>query len=57
MYASKNWEKLTNRVRATFKNLNFQSLCELGKTWKYNLSPRFKTTNFKSIDELGKVMS
>ena len=52
-----NWEKLTIPDRATFKNPNFQSLYELGKTWKYCLSPRFKTPNLKSIDELGKVMS
>ena len=30
--SSMNWEKLTIPARATFKNPNFQSLCELGKT-------------------------
>ena len=52
-----NWEKLTIPARAPFRNPNFQSPCELGKTWMYSLSPRFKTPNFKSIDELGKAMS
>ena len=51
-----NWEKLTILAIKSFKNPNFQSLCELRKTWKYSLSPRFKTLNFKSTDELGKVI-
>ena len=55
--SSMNWEKLAMLARATFKNRNFQSLCELGKTWKYSLSPRIKSSNFESIDELGNVMS
>ena len=38
-------------ARATFKNPNFQSLCELGKTWMCNLSPRFTSPNFESIDK------
>ena len=50
-----NWEKSTISAGATFKNPSF-NLCELGKTWKYSLSPRFKTPNFESIDELGKVI-
>ena len=50
---SMNWEKLRSSARATFKNPNIQSLCELGKTWKYSLRPRFKILNFESIDEFG----
>ena len=52
-----NWNKLRVPARETFKNPNFRSLCGLGKTWKYNVSPKFKSPNFESIDELGKVMS
>ena len=52
-----NWENLSIPATATFKNRNFWSLCELGKSWKYNLSPRFKSLNFESADELGKVVS
>ena len=48
-----NWEKLTIPARATFKNPNSQSLCELGKTWKYSLCPRIKSPNFERIAELG----
>ena len=57
-----NWGKLKRPVIATFKNSNFQSLCELEKTWKdslrlriltFLLRPRFKSPNFESIDELG----
>ena len=51
------WEKFRVPARATFRNPNFQSLCELGKTWKYALSPRFNSPNFECIDELRKVMS
>ena len=51
-----NWEKLRSSDRATFKNPNFQSLCELRKTWKYRLRSRIKNPNFESLDELG-VMS
>ena len=35
-----NWEKLKSPNRARFANLNFQSLYEMGKTWK--CSPIFK---------------
>ena len=52
-----NWEKLRCLARATFKNPNFKSVCELSKTWMYSLSPGIKSSNFESIDELGKVMS
>ena len=52
-----NWEKLRVPARARFKNPNFQSLWELGKTWKYSLSPIFKSPNSESMDELRKVMS
>ena len=52
-----NWEKLESPARATFKNTNFKSLCELSRTWKYRMSPRLKSPNFKSLDELGKGMS
>ena len=38
---SMNWENLRAPVGATFKNSNFQSLCKLGKTKEYNVSPRF----------------
>ena len=57
--SSMNWgEKLTIPFTATFKNPNFQSLCELGKTCKYSLSQKNNLSmNFESIDELGKVMS
>ena len=51
--SSMNWEKLTIPARATFKNPNSQSLCELGKTWKYSLCPRIKSPNFERIAELG----
>ena len=51
---SMNWEKLIIPAGAIFENPNFQSLCELGKTWKYSLGPRIKSPNFESIDELGK---
>ena len=50
-----NWEKLRSTARATFKSPKFQSLCELGKTWKRSQRPRFKSPNFKSIDELGVI--
>ena len=46
-----NWEKVRSLARVTFKNPNFRSLCELGKTWKYSLRPRFKSPNFEFIDE------
>ena len=52
-----NWEKLICPARATYKNPNFRSLCEFGKTGKCSLRPRFKSPNFESIDELRKVMS
>ena len=42
---SMNWEKLRGPARATFNNPNFQSLCELGKIWKYSLKPRLKCSN------------
>ena len=29
-------------ARATFKDINFQSLYEMGKTWRYSLSPESK---------------
>ena len=48
-----NWEILRSSDRVTFKNPNFQSFCDLGKTWKYSLRPKFKSPNFESIDELG----
>ena len=48
-----NWGKLRSPARATFKNSNLRSLCELGKTWKYSLRPIFQNPNFASIDELG----
>ena len=51
-----NEEKLKSPAGATFKNVNFQSLCELGKTWEYSLRPRFKSPNFAYIDELGAVL-
>ena len=34
-----------------------QCLCELGKTWDYNLRSTLKNPNAESMDELGKVMS
>ena len=49
-----NWEK-RSAARATFKNSNFESLCELGKTWKDSLRPGFKSPNFESTEELGIV--
>ena len=53
-----NFQSLPNFLtRATFKNLNFQVLCELGKPWKYSLRQTFKSRNFESINELGKVIS
>ena len=48
--SSMNWEKIIIPARTTFKNPNFQPLCELGKTWKYSLSPRIKSPYFESID-------
>ena len=33
------------------------SLCEMGKIWKYSLRPALKNLNFESMDELGKVRS
>ena len=33
------------------------SLCEMGKIWKYSLRPTLKNLNFESMDELGKVRS
>ena len=51
------WKKLKKSARPTFKNPDFQSLCELGKTWKYNLRPTFRNPNLQFIDELEKVMS
>ena len=51
-----NWEKLKSPGTATFKNPNFQYLCELGKTMKCSLRPRSQSPNFESIDELGKVL-
>ena len=48
---------MTIPAMTTIKNPNFQSLCELGKTWKYSLSPRIKSLNFESIDVLGKIIS
>ena len=42
--------KLTISVRGTFKNPNFQSLCELERF----KSQKFKTPNFESTDGLGK---
>ena len=47
-----NSEKLRGPARAIFQNPNFQSLCELGKNWKYNIKPRSKSPNFESIDKL-----
>ena len=35
-----------------FKNSNFQSICELGKSFKCSLRPAFENPNFKSKDEL-----
>ena len=48
-----NWEKLGSPGRAIFKNLIFQSLCKLGKVWKYSLKPGFQSLYFESIDESG----
>ena len=39
------WKKLRNLARATFMNPNFQSLCELGKPWRYSMRPTFKSSN------------
>ena len=50
-----NWEKLRSLIRATFKNPNFQSFCELGKSLKYSLRSTFE--NFESKDELKKATS
>ena len=47
--------ELESPARASFRNLNFKSLCELSKTWKYNLSPRFKSLK-APIDELRKFI-
>ena len=49
-----NWEKLRSPAIDTLKNLNFWSLCELGKTWKYSLETRSQSPNFESIDEFRK---
>ena len=40
-----NWQKLRSPTTATFKNPNFQSFCELGKSSKYSLRPKFKNPN------------
>ena len=48
-----NCEKLRSPSR--FRNPNFQSLCELGKTWKYSLRPKFKNPDIVSREELGKL--
>ena len=45
------------QTSATFKNPNFQNLCELRKTCQNNLRPTFEYFNFKSIDKLGKAIS
>ena len=51
-----NWEKLRlSPAGATFKNPNFQSHCELGKTSKDSLRPRLKSPNFESKNELGVI--
>ena len=55
--SSMDMEKLKIRSRATFRNLNIQSLCELGKMWKYSLCPRIESPKFESIGELGKIIS
>ena len=44
-----NWEKLRSPARATFKDSNFLSLCELGKTWKHSLRPRFQRPNLNLL--------
>ena len=54
--SSMNWRKLRSPARATFKNPNLRSLCELGKIWKDSLRPIFQNPNFASIDELGKFI-
>ena len=43
-----NWEKLRSLTRATLKNLNFESFCELGKTSKYCLRGQSFTTSAKT---------
>ena len=52
-----NGKKIKNSSSNNIQKFEFLSLCELGKTWKYSLSPRFKSPNFESIGILGKVMS
>ena len=48
-----NWESLRSPIRATFKNCNFQSFLELGKSSKYNIRPPiFKNSNFEFKNEL-----
>ena len=54
--SSMNWEKLKRPAKASFKNSNFQSLCQLEKIWKFSLRPRFQSPNFEFIYELGKVL-
>ena len=51
-----NWEKLRSPARATFKNPNFQSFCELGENSKYSLRATFRNRNFESKDELRKIV-
>ena len=46
-----NWGKWRSLVRKTFKNPNFESICELPRTCMCNRSPRFKSPNFESVDD------
>ena len=52
---------MRSSARATFKNLNFRSLCGLEKTWEYNLKPKSqsipKSQSFESLNEYVAGMS
>ena len=43
-----------SQPRPIFKNPNFKTLCELGKTWKQTLKPIFKNLKFESVDQFEK---
>ena len=49
--------KIENSTRATFKNPNIQSFCELEKWLKYGARPTFKNPIFESKSGLRKPSS
>ena len=58
-----NWKILRSPTTLTVTNINFQSLCELGKSFAYSLRPTFKNpnstfknTNFESKDKLSSTV-